>query len=59
MANQEPALSDGRTITWMPDRTLGISAQANGTATQDFWPAGWAAAATFWAELELTDRRTP
>ncbi len=46
-------LPDGRTLTWMPDRHLGLSAQANGTATQDFWPAGWAAAATLWAELAV------
>lgn len=44
-------LPDGRTLTWMPDRSLGISAHVFGAATGNFWPAGWATAATFWAEL--------
>ncbi len=41
-------LADGRTVTWLPDRTFGISPHAGPTA---FRPAGWAMSAALWAEL--------
>ena len=44
-------LPDGRTLTWMPDQSLGLSSHVFGNATGNFWPSGWASAATFWAEL--------
>jgi hypothetical protein len=53
---QQYQLGDGRTITWMQDRYLGLSAQINGAASQDFWPAGWAASGVFWAELAALER---
>lgn len=44
-------LPDGRTLTWMPDQSLGLSSHFFGNATGNFWPSGWASAAAFWAEL--------
>ena len=44
-------LADGRTLTWMPDRSIGLSSHVFGAGQGNFWPAGWATSATFWAEL--------
>jgi len=44
-------LDDGRTITWMQDRHVGVSSHYHGAANLDFWQTGWAAAANFWIQL--------
>jgi hypothetical protein len=47
---------DGRTMTWMCDRALGVSAHVAGAPGQhSFWPAAWALSATLWAELAATE----
>ncbi len=51
-------LPDGRTLTWMPDRSLGLSSHVFGDARGNFWPAGWATAATFWAELAEQEQKS-
>jgi hypothetical protein len=45
-------VDNGATLTWMPDSSFGISHRAMATGSGlTFWPAGWAGAATLWAEL--------
>jgi len=43
-------LDNGYTITWMGDKTFGLSALFAGQ-DQTFWPALWATCAALWAEL--------
>jgi uncharacterized protein YyaL (SSP411 family) len=46
-------LDNGWTMTWMCDRTVGLSPQYCGASgTFSFWPAGWANSAALWAELD-------
>lgn len=50
-------LDNGWTMTWMCDRALGLSPQYCGTfGTHSFWPAGWAASAALWAELDAMEQ---
>lgn len=46
-------LDDGKTFTWMPDKTFGISGHTSGGmgSSHSFWPAGWAMSAYLWSEL--------
>ncbi len=43
-------LNNGYTMTWMCDRTFGVSA-LYASRDQTFWPAAWALSSAFWAEL--------
>ncbi len=46
-------LNDGSTMTWMCDRTFGLSSQYSGTSgTHQFWQAAWAMCAAVWSELD-------
>ena len=45
-------LDNGRTMTWMCDRTFGVSAHAAGNSATSFWPAAWAMSACVWSELD-------
>ncbi|MHC4444803.1 MAG: hypothetical protein ACYTBZ_16320 [Planctomycetota bacterium] len=45
-------LDDGRTMTWMCDKTTGLSVHHFGLPNKhNFWPAAWAMSASVWAEL--------
>ncbi len=48
-------LDNGYTMTWMCDRTFGVSA-LYASRDQTFWPAAWALSAAFWAELAAIEK---
>ena len=51
-------LDDGRTMTWICDRTFGNRAYYGAPfETYSFWSTGWAFAASFWAELAALEEK--